>query len=210
MVKAIIFDLGGVCLSPCFGWKNRKKLAERFSIPFDEIERIYRALGRDINTGKKDILDFFTALKLAHLNINTEEGIAFVKSLNKADRSMLDLIKKLKTNYVVVALFNESRFFGEYRKETFGLNKYFHHFSPSYELGFQKPDTKAYTLTLERLGFSPSETLFVDDRKDNIAVAESIGMNTIHFRNMKQFREEFYNYDDSLKSLVSGLTGEDP
>jgi len=37
MIKAIIFDIGGVVLSPGFGKNIRIKVAQKFNIPFFEI-----------------------------------------------------------------------------------------------------------------------------------------------------------------------------
>jgi 2-haloacid dehalogenase len=45
-----------------------------------------------------------------------------------------------------------------------------------------KPDPAIYQLALERFGLDPAETLFVDDREDNIGGAQALGIAGHHFR----------------------------
>ena len=51
----------------------------------------------------------------------------------------------------------------------------------SCEVGFSKPDPRIYQLCLDRLGLAARETLFVDDRADNIEGAERVGLQTLQF-----------------------------
>ncbi|MCX7325001.1 MAG: HAD family phosphatase [Hyphomicrobiales bacterium] len=46
----------------------------------------------------------------------------------------------------------------------------------SAELGLQKPDPAAYLAALDRLGFRPGETLFTDDRSENVEGAITAGL----------------------------------
>ncbi len=51
----------------------------------------------------------------------------------------------------------------------------------SCEVGCCKPDPAIYRICLKRLGVPAPSTLFVDDRAENIAAAESLGLRTLHF-----------------------------
>jgi len=51
----------------------------------------------------------------------------------------------------------------------------------SCEVGLAKPDPAIYHLTLERMGATPAEALFVDDRVVNTSAAEGIGIRTLTF-----------------------------
>ncbi len=51
----------------------------------------------------------------------------------------------------------------------------------SCEVGVSKPDPRIYRLCLERMGLWAPETLFVDDRADNIEGAARIGLRTLQF-----------------------------
>lgn len=51
----------------------------------------------------------------------------------------------------------------------------------SWEVGYLKPDLAIYRLTLQRLGVTASDVLFVDDRAENISGAEAVGMQGLLF-----------------------------
>jgi putative hydrolase of the HAD superfamily len=51
----------------------------------------------------------------------------------------------------------------------------------SCEVGVSKPDPRIYQLCLDRLGLPARETLFVDDRADNIEGAARVGLRTLRF-----------------------------
>ena len=67
-------------------------------------------------------------------------------------------------------------------RERFTLQRYFRGFVISGDVGAQKPDVAIYQTLLERAGYWPGESVFVDDRLRNIDAAASIGMNTILFK----------------------------
>jgi putative hydrolase of the HAD superfamily len=51
----------------------------------------------------------------------------------------------------------------------------------SWEVGCLKPDPAIYRLTLQRLGVTPAAALFVDDRAENVAAAEALGLHGFQF-----------------------------
>ena len=44
-----------------------------------------------------------------------------------------------------------------------------------------KPDPAIYHLALDRFGLQPGEAVFIDDRADNVAAANDVGMHGLHF-----------------------------
>jgi putative hydrolase of the HAD superfamily len=60
----------------------------------------------------------------------------------------------------------------------------------SYELRITKPDAAIYRYALEKLGTLPEETLFIDDREENVRAAIAMGMKGIVFTNVDQLRRE--------------------
>ena len=61
------------------------------------------------------------------------------------------------------------------------LDRWFDVVVVSYEVGLAKPDPRIFELCLSRLGAHAGEALFVDDRAENVAAAERLGMRTLHF-----------------------------
>ena len=49
----------------------------------------------------------------------------------------------------------------------------------SFELGVVKPDPRFFELALQQLGLSANECVFVDDRADNVASAQSVGLRAV-------------------------------
>ncbi len=60
----------------------------------------------------------------------------------------------------------------------------------SYQLRIAKPDPAIYRYVLEKLGTQPGETLFVDDREDNIQAATTAGMKGVVFSNVAKLRQD--------------------
>ena len=50
----------------------------------------------------------------------------------------------------------------------------------SAEEGVAKPDPEIYRRTLDRLGVSPAEAVFIDDRPENVAAAQSLGIHALY------------------------------
>lgn len=55
-------------------------------------------------------------------------------------------------------------------------------FLVSAAFGTRKPDPAVFTRALDRLGFAADETVFVDDRIENVAGAATAGLAAIHFQ----------------------------
>jgi putative hydrolase of the HAD superfamily len=53
-------------------------------------------------------------------------------------------------------------------------------------VGCRKPDREIYDLTLERMGVSAGECLFIDDTDVNCEAARELGMAAVHYRDNEQ------------------------
>jgi len=71
----------------------------------------------------------------------------------------------------------------------------------SHRLGFAKPDARIYQHTLRLLGINAGESLFIDDKLENIDAAEKLGMRCLLYRDVKQLRTDM---------LAAGLDRELP
>jgi putative hydrolase of the HAD superfamily len=83
---------------------------------------------------------------------------------------------------------NEARELNDDRIERFLLRDYFSAFFSSCYLGLRKPDVRIYRLALDVLHRGAGEVIFVDDREENCAAAEDIGIHGIHYRDEAGFR----------------------
>ena len=87
-----------------------------------------------------------------------------------------------------------------YMRQEFGWLAHFNHHTWSCELGIAKPDPAIYTHTCEKLGLPPEETIFLDDKPENIAAAAGVGLNAIQFLSIAQLRRDL-----EARGLQSGL-----
>jgi putative hydrolase of the HAD superfamily len=60
----------------------------------------------------------------------------------------------------------------------------------SYQLRMAKPDPAIYPYTLDKLGTWPGETLFIDDRQENVEAAIVLGMKALVFTTVDQLRAD--------------------
>ena len=91
------------------------------------------------------------------------------------------LIDELKAaGYKLYVLSNMSREFIDFlRKQRVYEN--FDGDVVSCEVGIVKPMPEIYDLLLERFDLDPAETIFIDDRKENVDAAAAKGIATFHF-----------------------------
>jgi putative hydrolase of the HAD superfamily len=71
----------------------------------------------------------------------------------------------------------------------------------SYQLGIAKPDPAIYRHTLAELGTLPEETLFIDDKRENVEAARALGIRAIQFSSVEHLRREL---------MAAGLASELP
>lgn len=91
------------------------------------------------------------------------------------------LIDELKAaGYKLYVLSNMSREFIDFLRK----QKVYENFDGdvvSCEVGIVKPMPEIYDLLLERFELDPAETIFIDDRKENVDAAVAKGIATFHF-----------------------------
>ncbi|GIH68400.1 HAD family hydrolase [Sphaerimonospora thailandensis] len=57
-------------------------------------------------------------------------------------------------------------------------------------MGMVKPDAEIYLKVIEELGVPAGDVVFVDDRTENVAAAQAVGVHGVHFRDGQTLREE--------------------
>jgi 2-haloacid dehalogenase len=57
-----------------------------------------------------------------------------------------------------------------------------------------KPDPQIYKLAMSRFDLVPEETLFIDDREDNIQAAENLGFQTIHLTDPSTIKSDIKKF----------------
>lgn len=101
---------------------------------------------------------------------------------------MLQLLKRLRPTYTLATICNGGSRQAMMRK--FRLHELVDLMVFDEEEGISKPDERLYLLTLERLGIRSEESVFVDDKDENVEAARRLGIAGIHFKNARQAIQE--------------------
>ena len=106
------------------------------------------------------------------------------------NKQLFEYIRRLKSDYKISILSNIAvpDWFREHFTEAeLGL---FDDLLLSSQVGLVKPDPEIFRLAARRLGVDLNECLFIDDREPNVAVAESLGMSGLVYKNFKQLKKD--------------------
>ena len=100
---------------------------------------------------------------------------------------MIELMRELKeAGYRMAMLTNNVQEWEPLWRPMLPVDEIFETVVDSGFVGCRKPESRIYTLTLERIGLPAEACLFVDDVKVNCAGAEKAGMTPVHFQDNEQ------------------------
>ena len=193
MIKNIIFDLSEVII---FGYhgveniieQNTNISSEEFLKRRKEVENIFL----DTMRGKYTE-DEYIELLIENTNWNVNKEIikkSIRQNLDRKIEGTIDIVEKLKVKYNLILLSDHIKEWVEYILSTNKELEIFKHKYFSYEYGMLKNDEGTFKYILEKEKILPSETIFIDDNKDNIKMANREGIQGILFENAKQLENE--------------------
>jgi epoxide hydrolase-like predicted phosphatase len=183
MIKAIIFDIGGVIwrttdLEPRRAWERR------FGLPDWSLEKMFfnSEVGQTAQIGNASTDDAWAYVQRT-LNLDESELPALKRDFwagDTWDHELLALIHALKTHYKTAIISNAMP------DARVNLRKHinesaFEVIVFSGEEGIKKPSAEIFLRALNRLNVLPAEAVFVDDVVANIEAARALGINAIHY-----------------------------
>jgi putative hydrolase of the HAD superfamily len=190
----ILFDVGGVLLTN--GWDHGERAAamEHFDLDLGAFEARHAAPYDAWERGilpLKAYLD--TTVFYEPRNFTRDEFFEFMLTQSKVlPDGAMGILAELAASHecLVGVLNNEARETNEYRLEKFGVRALVNVALSSCYLGLRKPDLVIYKRALDILGRPPERILFIDDREENVAGAEAVGMKGIRFEGAEALRSE--------------------
>ena len=192
IVKKFLFDLGNVF----FDWNPERILKPIFNddermnffinnISFPLLDTRCDAgitIEVAVNDAIKKFPEFEKEIKLYYPNHGNMVGGFFQKTV--------DVFYKIKElNYPCFVLSNWSAETYEGMEETYPFLKDFDGKIISGRDFLIKPDPAIYELAISRFNLIPEETLFIDDRLDNIEAAQNLNFQTIHLTDPSLIQE---------------------
>ena len=190
----ILFDVGGVLLTN--GWDHRERavVLEQFGLDKAEFEALHiepnDAWERDAISVQEylDATVFYKPRSFTH-----EEFLEAIRAQSQLlpDGAMGILGELAASDKCMVGVLNnEARATNEYRFEKFGIRRHLKVAFSSCYVGLRKPGQAIYKRALDILGMRAERILFIDDRAENAAGAESVGMKAIRFTGADALRGE--------------------
>ena len=196
-IEVVFFDLGNVIL-PFSHYQIAEKLS-RFSQKkeFQDPQRIFSYLfdlqkGKinDFDIGKVSPLEFFQSVKRhLDLSITFNEFIPIWNDIFVEDQEVSQIILSLKGRWRLGLLSNTDPLHFNYILTKFPIMTTFEKWILSYEVGFKKPAIEIFQKAIEWASVEPQKILFIDDMKEHIEVAVSLGIQGIHFLSAHQLKE---------------------
>lgn len=182
-IKSIFCDIGGVCLTNGWETPSRQKAAKHFSLDGPELEKRHKVFFESLERGE---IFFDAYLKnvvfYEKRSFTQEDFVRFVYNESQPYSENISILKDVRRGgrYLMSALNNEFFELNDFRIKAFGLQECFSNFFTSCFLGVRKPDARIYQIALKVTQQNAEESLFIDDRQENILAAQALNMNTIH------------------------------
>ncbi|MBI2676481.1 MAG: HAD-IA family hydrolase [Candidatus Yanofskybacteria bacterium] len=206
MIKALIFDVGGVL----FLAKSRKE--KNLLSSFNEACLLLENFGIDVTSSKEKLTGIYKkssggditreetlALMSTELGVTQtqlEEYFRRVYSDNSIEnKELYGHILKFKKDGLKIGILSTQFHLS---KDVLVPAKYYENFDAlviSCDDKLKKPEEKSFILILRRLGVKPEETIFIDDKQENLDIAEKLGMKSVLFKNNKQFFSKLKKFD---------------
>jgi putative hydrolase of the HAD superfamily len=194
-LRAVIFDYGMVLTGPRDP-QAHAALLRITGLPLEQFEKFYWADRHAYDEGKLSGITFWQKL-VRDAGLNLKPGT--VEELSALDArmwttenpAMLAWQQQLKQRGLLTAILSNM---GDNVlasvEHTFNWLPRFDVLIWSYQWHMAKPDLAIYRLVLDKLGISPEEALFLDDKLLNVEAALALGMKAIQFTTIERLRKD--------------------
>jgi putative hydrolase of the HAD superfamily len=195
----VLFDYGGVICQPQ-PEADVALLAEAAGCTIQEFCDGYWAHRLDYDRGELDCVTFwqkvaagagrsFTAAQIAEL---TRLDIASWLHLRPGTVTLIEDLAA--AGYRLALLSNAPAEVADVMAALPVVAAHFEHCTFSCYLRAVKPQPEVYQAVLTLLGASPGEVVFLDDRPENVAGAEAMGIRSVHFTGPDEARAALARY----------------
>ena len=188
MIKAVIFDYGGVVRPPLKGWLN--DIANAYGLPVKKIKEATKPLLELFGGGMITENQFWKQLSsVLNKPIPKNKKELLRKSYKEAFHlyaEIIILVKEIKKKGLKTAILsNTIKPHVEIAKSKKGYED-FDVVVLSCEVKLRKPEPAIYLIVVKKLGVKPTECIFIDDKEENLVPAKKLGMTVISAKNPKQ------------------------
>jgi len=190
--KAVGFDYGGVIAGIPSSEFNRR-ITELLGVSIEAYKTVYFRNNHLLNHDTLSTDEFWSkVLNEMDRSDKLDDLLKFLKSLNQHEinNDILSLVKHLKALGYKIGILSNNTLEGVERMRNAGLMKLFDVVAVSTEIGFSKPNPKAFDIFIEKLNISPQELIFIDDTAKSLESAKEIGYQPVVYTEFKKLQDE--------------------
>lgn len=201
MIKAVLFDVGGVIIS------SLDRLIDddiKKTLGFSE-KQFNNLWGKHIDkfvSGRVGEKEFWKLIiKEIGRSLSLPNESLFLREYCKnlvIDQQIIGLVLKLKFNRYVVGVISNSIYPQSQYNKKIGLYDLFDHVVLSDEVGMFKPNKEIYLHTLNRLKLNPDNIIFIDDKIENVRTANQVGMKGLRYFSYRKLEKDLLGFKVSL------------
>lgn len=196
MINTIIFDFGDVFIN----LRKEVSLEEFKKLGLDGPNEDLLAHNDLFERGKISEIQFIDCFKKYIPDAPMQDVIkAWNSVIGDFPLYRLEFLQLLSTKYRLFLLTNTDSIHINRFEHKVGMSFYsdfyrcFEKVYYSYEMGMRKPEPEIFNAIIRKHDLSPRRTLFVDDKKDNTDIAESLGL---HVWNLEVGKEDVVDLFD--------------
>ena len=182
-IRAVLFDADGVLQQPVEG--GREKLASLCGDESrrDDFVRDFLSAEMPCLRGDADMADTIAeVLRKWDSPYSVEQAIETHTKIVEMNPESIEVVHALRKSGVPAYLAtNQHEYRAKYMSEVFGYADVFDGEFYSCRLGTKKPEPDYFHAILKSLPYPPERLLFIDDRDQNVAAAQSVGINGVQF-----------------------------
>ena len=205
MIKAIVFDIGGV-LADLDAARCLKAFREEIGYPrMEEMLGLSEQKGifGDLEAGKLTAEQYRDELSRIVGKTLTMEQLEYAWTGYAAElyqRNFDALLRLRQEGFPVALLSNTNPFMMRWaRSNAFdgnghGLDYYFDRLYLSYEMRMMKPAPEIFEAMIDGEGTDPGNILFIDDSARNCQAAAALGIQTLNPDNGSDWRHDVYSF----------------
>ncbi|MCH2179707.1 MAG: HAD family phosphatase [Mariniblastus sp.] len=188
--RFVFFDVGNVILNFSHE-RSCRQVAELIGMDIGQVEELIfqNGLQNQYESGEVSSAGFAAKIRSDSREMPSNEAVVSAASdIFWLNREIVPLITALRmVNFPLGILSNTCAGHWQYVTKTAPLVKlYFTKFILSHESKCMKPNPKIYRDAIESVGLPPESIFFVDDRPENVEMAQRMGMDSHIYRNASQ------------------------
>ena len=179
--KFIYFDIGGVLMDYS---KAMQKAADTHGINIDDFQKIYSKYGPAAERGDMTLQDVWKKYE-DELGLEEDEHFDFLEYWTEhvvpIDENHQILTELAKSHPVgILSNMYHGAFYKLLKKEKIPDVEY-SRIVQSHEIKLIKPQEEIYIIAQSISGFQPSDIIYIDDRKEFVSFAKTLGWNGIWY-----------------------------